>query len=409
MKKRVVITGMGAITPIGNTINEYWTNLINGKNGIDKITHFDTSEFNIKLAAESNIDLSNHFTSKELNKLDRFSSFSLIAADEAIAQSGINSNNLNKDRIGVIIGSGIGGMRTLEKQHLRMLEHPKKVSPYFIPSMITDIASGHISIKHGFKGINYSLVSACATSSHCIGNAFRSIQYNDAEIVVVGGSESSITPLAISGFANMKALTKQTDIDLACRPYDLHRDGFVMGEGAGILILESLESALDRDAHIIAEICGYGATADAYHLTSPSPDGQGAISSMDLALKDANLNYDKIDYINTHGTSTILNDKIETKAIKTIFKKHAYNVSISSTKSMTGHLLGAAGAIESIASILTIKESIVPPTINYKHKDPDCDLNYTPNNNIHKKCNYTLSNTFGFGGHNASLIFKKYK
>ena len=299
---------MGAITPIGNTINEYWTNLINGKNGIDKITHFDTSEFNIKLAAESNIDLSNHFTSKELNKLDRFSSFSLIAADEAIAQSGINSNNLNKDRIGVIIGSGIGGMRTLEKQHLRMLEHPKKVSPYFIPSMITDIASGHISIKHGFKGINYSLVSACATSSHCIGNAFRSIQYNDAEIVVVGGSESSITPLAISGFANMKALTKQTDIDLACRPYDLHRDGFVMGEGAGILILESLESALDRDAHIIAEICGYGATADAYHLTSPSPDGQGAISSMDLALKDANLNYDKIDYINTHGTSTILND-----------------------------------------------------------------------------------------------------
>jgi len=409
MKKRVVVTGTGIVSPIGNNIQEYWNGLENGINGISEITHFDTSKFNIKLAAETKINLIDYFTTKDLNKLDRFSAFAIIAAEQAINQSGITSQKLDNERIGVIIGSGIGGMNTLEAQHSRMLKHPKRVSPYFIPSMITDIAAGHISIKYGFKGLNYSLVSACASSSHCIGNAFRSIQYNDADIVVVGGSEASITPLAISGFSNMKALSKQTDKNIACRPYDLNRDGFVMGEGSGILILESLESANNRGARIIAEVCGYGATADAYHLTSPPPDGQGAISAMTIAIKDANIKYNDINYINTHGTSTKLNDKIETIAIKKTFKAHSNDLSISSTKSMTGHLLGAAGAIESIAAILSINNGIVPPTINLNTIDPECNLNYTPNKSISKKLMYALSNTFGFGGHNASLIFKKYE
>ena len=399
---------MGAVTPIGNNVNSFWNNLLKGSNGISEITQFDTENFKTKLAAEVKIDLNSFFSTKELNILDRFSSLALIAADEAIQMSNLMSKDFNKNSVGVIIGSGIGGIKTLEEQHKRLLKNPKRVSPYFIPSMISDIASGHISIKYGFKGPNYSIVSACATGNHCIGNAYNMIKNNETEIVLAGGTEASISPLAISGFSNMKALSKQTDKNIACRPFDSLRDGFVMGEGCGMLMLESLESAEKRNAEILGEIIGYAATADAHHLTSPDPDGLGAISSMTKALNNAKIKPEKIDYINAHGTSTKYNDLIETQAIKKVFDKHAYNLSISSSKSMTGHLLGAAGAIESIASILTLKNSIISPTINYKNKDLDCDLDYTPNTSKNKNCSYALSNTFGFGGHNATLIFKKF-
>ena len=399
---------MGAVTPIGNDVNTFWTNLVKGTNGISEITQFDTENFKTKLAAEVKIDLNNFFSTKELNRLDRFSTFALIAADEAIQMSNLMSIKFNKNKVGVIIGSGIGGIKTLEEQHKRLLKNPKRVSPYFIPSMISDIASGHISIKYGFKGPNYSIVSACATGNHCIGNAYNMIRNNETEIVLAGGTEASISPLAISGFSNMKALSKQTDKNIACRPFDSLRDGFVMGEGCGMLMLESLDSAKARNANIFGEIIGYAATADAYHLTTPDPNGSGAISSMKTALDNAKINPEKIDYINAHGTSTKYNDLIETEAIKKVFNKHAYNLSISSSKSMTGHLLGAAGAIESIASILSINNSMITPTINYKNKDLNCDLDYTPNKSMNKNCNFALSNTFGFGGHNATLIFKKF-
>ena len=288
------------------------------------------------------------------------------------------------------------------------MQSPRKVSPYFIPTMISDIAAGQISIRHGFKGINYGIVSACATGSHAIGDAYRQIRYGDADIIISGGSEASISPMSIAGFANMKALTKNPDINTACRPFDLNRDGFVMGEGSGILVLESEKSALKRNANILCEIVGYGATADAFHITSPIPDGLGASKAMEIALNENKIKAQDIDYINAHGTSTPFNDKNETKAIKNTFKKHAYNLNISSTKSLTGHLLGAAGSVEAIACILAINNSFIPPTINYQDVDPNCDLNYTPNKSINKKINYAMSNTFGFGGHNASLIFKNY-
>tara|TARA_Y100001970_G_scaffold158669_1_gene194041 strand:+ start:15356 stop:16594 length:1239 start_codon:yes stop_codon:yes gene_type:complete len=405
---KVVVTGVGIISPIGNDCNSFLESLKNGKNGIKEISSFDTSEYSVKIAGEVNIDLNNFFSKKDLNKLDRFTAFSIIAADQAILQSKLNKSKSNLNRVGVIIGSGIGGISTFEKQHKRLLKHPKKVSPYFIPTMISDIAAGHISIKYGFKGINYGVVSACATGNHAIGNAYKQIKYNDADIMIAGGSEASITPISIAGFSNMKALTKNSDIKTACRPFDLKRDGFVMGEGAGILVLENKEHAIKRNANILCEIIGYGATADAYHLTSPIPGGIGAIESMKISLNENNINYKDIDYINAHGTSTPYNDKNETAAIKSVFKDHAYKVKISSTKSCTGHLLGAAGGIESIACIQAIRDNFIPPTINLKNKDPECDLDYTPNKSINKNINYAMSNTFGFGGHNASLIFKKY-
>ena len=405
MKNKVVVTGLGIISPIGNNINEFYNSLKSGKNGIKEITHFDTEDFNVKIAGEASINLNDFFSNKDLNKLDRFTAFSLIAADEAIKQSNIN-NNINHKRTGVIIGSGIGGIGTFEKQHKRLLKHPKRVSPYFIPTMISDIAAGHISIKYGYKGINYGIVSACATGTHAIGNAYRQIKYGDADIMVAGGSEASITPISIAGFSNMKALTKNPDINSASRPFDLNRNGFVMGEGAGILILENKKHAIKRNANILCEISGYGATADAYHLTTPTPGGLGAIESMKIALKENNTKHTEVDYINAHGTSTIYNDKNETSAIKNVFKQHAKQLSISSTKSMTGHLLGAAGAIESIACILALNNSFVPPTINYSTPDPECDLNYTPNKSIDKSIKYAMSNTFGFGGHNATILFK---
>jgi len=408
LNNRVVITGRGVVSPIGNTTNNFWNNLVKGKNGVDLISHFDTSNHNVKIAAEVKIDFNNYFTTKELNKIDRFTSYAIISADEAIADSKISKVNTDSNRIGVIIGSGIGGINTFEEQHKRLLKSPRKVSPYFIPTMISDIASGHISIKHEFKGINYCVVSACATGSHAIGDAYKMIKFGDADAIVAGGAESGISPISIAGFSNMKALTKNSDINTACRPFDLERDGFVMGEGAGILVLENLKNAQKRNAKIYGELIGYGASADAYHLTQPDPEGRGAISSMNIAINDAKIAPSNIDYINAHGTSTKFNDKIETNAIKSLFKSHAYKLSISSTKSMTGHLLGAAGGVEAIACIESIRNNIVPPTINYKNKDSDCDLNYTANISLEKNIKHALTNTFGFGGHNATLIFKEY-
>ena len=407
MFQRVVVTGLGTVNPLSENVEDFWENLILNKNGINKISHFDTSQFKTKIAAEVNLDLSTYFNKKELNKIDRFTSFALIASDQAIQDANIN-NSLDKNRIGVILGSGIGGINTLEKQHLRLLKSPKRVSPYFVPSMISDIAPGHISIKYGFKGTNFSVVSACASSNHAIGMAFKSIKYNESDIIVTGGSEAGITPLSIAGFMNMKALSTESDINNASIPFDLNRNGFVMGEGSGILILESLESALKRDAKIYAEITGYGSTADAYHLTSPAPNGEGAKEAMSKAINEGNIKPNDIDYINAHGTSTYYNDLHETQAIKSLFKKHAYNLSISSTKSNIGHLLGASGAVEAIATIKSINNSFIAPTINYKAKDPQCDLDYTPNKGTKKNILHAISNNFGFGGHNASILISKF-
>jgi len=406
MKNRVVVTGMGLVSPIGDNIQDFWKNLESGKNGIDQITHFDTDKFDVKIAGQSQIQLDNYFDKKELNKLDRFSTFAIIAADQAINQSKIINDNISKERIGVIVGSGIGGISTFEKQHLKLLKSPRFVSPFFIPAMIPDIAPGHISIKHGFKGINYSVTSACATSNHAFGDAFKMIQLGLADVIIAGGSEAAITEMSIAGFSNMKALSKNKDKNSASRPFDKDRDGFVMGEGAGILVLENYNHAKKRNAQLLGELVGYGASADAYHITSPDPDGRGAQIAMLNAINDAGIKSSDIQYINAHGTSTPYNDKIETKAIKNIFKDNYKELAISSTKSMTGHLLGATGGIEAIATILSINNEVIAPTINYTNPDPECDLNCTPNHSISKKINYAMSNNFGFGGHNSVVIFK---
>ena len=405
---RVVVTGMGVISPIGNSIHEFWKNASSGKSGISKISSFDTSNLPVHIAGNCSIDLSEHLDTKALNKMDRFSALCLIAANQAIQDSKIDFKKVDLNKAGVIIGSGIGGMITFEDQHKRLLKNPKRVSPFFIPSMIPDIASGHIALEHNLKGINYAVVSACASSSHCIGDAFRNIKHGYSDIIIAGGSESTITPMAIAGFGNMKALTKNPDHTSASKPFDLNRDGFVMGEGSGILILENLDHALSRNANIYAEIKGFGATADAYHITSPHPDGEGASNAMLAAINEANLNIEEIDYINAHGTSTKYNDKIETKSIKHVFKNHSKNLFVSSTKSMIGHLLGASGAVEAITTILSINNSTITPTINYTLSDPECDLNYVPNKSIHKDINNSLSNSFGFGGHNSVLAIGAY-
>ena len=408
MSRRVVITGTGILSPIGNTTHEFYNGLKKGANGIAPITCFNTDDYSVHIAGEVKINLEDYFEKRELNRMDRFTAMALIASSEAVNQSNIDDDRLDKTRIGVVIGSGIGGINTFEEQHKKLLNNPRRVSPFFIPSMISDIASGQVSIKYGFKGPNYCVVSACATASHAIGDSFRMIQYGDAEIIITGGSDASITPMAVTGFANMKALTKNDNPETASRPFDANRDGFVMGEGTGIIILEELEHAQKRGAEILGEIAGYGATADAYHLTSPAPDGDGAVRAMNRAMEDAKCQPENIDYINAHGTSTPFNDKIETTAIKTAFGIHARKLSVSSTKSMTGHLLGAAGGIEAVASILSMRNNFLPPTIHYETSDPECDLNYVPNTAVEKDVNYTMSNTFGFGGHNAVLIFKSY-
>ena len=406
MKNRVVVTGMGVISPIGNNLTDFWESLKIGKNGISNISYFDTEKFDVKIAGECNLDLDLHFNRKELNKLDRFSIYAIVAANQAIQQSCLLESNVDKDRVGVIVGSGIGGIATFENQHKKLLKNPRFVSPFFIPSMISDIAPGHISIKYGFRGPNYSVVSACATSNHAFGDAFKMIQSGLADVIIAGGCEAAITEMSIAGFSNMKALSKNPDKDSASRPFDKNRDGFVMGEGAGILVLESFKHANKRNANIIGEIVGYGATADAYHITSPDPKGKGGEKAMLNAISDAKINLDDIQYINAHGTSTPYNDKIETKAIKNIFKQKSKDLFITSTKSMTGHLLGASGAIEAIATILSLNNNYIPPTINYKNFDSECDLNYLPNKGISKTINYGLSNSFGFGGHNSVIIFK---
>ena len=398
---------MGVVSSLGLDTDSFFKNIINGKSGISPITSFDTTNHSVKIAGEVKINLEDYFDSKELNRIDRFTAFALIAAKEAVESSSIDDEV--KSKVGVIIGSGIGGIHTMEEQYSRLQKSPKRVSPFFVPSMILDIVTGHISIKYGFKGPNFAIVSACASANHAIGESFNRIKHGMNDVIVTGGTEGGITPLSVAGFANMKALSKNSDHTTASRPFDRERDGFVIAEGAGILVLEEYEHAIKRGAKILGEIVGYGATADAYHLTSPALDGNGAVDAMSSAIKDANIGIDDVDYINAHGTSTPYNDKIETLAIKKLFKGHAKNLLISSSKSMVGHLLGAAGAIEAIITIKSLQNSVIPPTINYKEPDPECDLNYIPNESVKREIDYGLSNAFGFGGHNATLIFKKFR
>ncbi|AGB19098.1 beta-ketoacyl-ACP synthase II [Thermoanaerobacterium thermosaccharolyticum] len=407
---RVVITGIGAITPIGNSIDELWDSLINGRSGIYKVTRFDVSSYPTKLAAEvKDFEPTEYIDKKEAKRMDRFTQFALASAKMALIDSGLDLEKEDLDRIGVIYGSGIGGIETLENQQNILKEKgPGRVSPFFVPMMIADMAAGLISITFGLKGHNETIVNACASSTNAIGDAFKVIERGDADVIVTGGSEAAITPLAIAGFCSMKAMSTNDDPKTACRPFDANRDGFIMGEGSATLILESLEHAIKRGAKIYCEIVGYGATADAYHITAPAPEGAGAARAMKLALKDADIIPEDIDYINAHGTSTEYNDKYETMAIKNVFGQHAYKLKVSSTKSMTGHMLGASGAVEAVATVLAIKNGIVPPTINYETPDPECDLDYVPNKALEMEINYALSNSFGFGGHNATLVFKKY-
>lgn len=410
-KRRVVITGMGALTPIGNNVEEYWEGLRTGRSGAGKITKFDASSFDTQIAAElKNFNPEDYLGKKEIRRMDPYTVYGMVCAKMAIEDSGLDLENTNLEKAGVIFGSGIGGMDTFEKQHASFLEGgTKKISPFFVPMMISDIAAGQISMKFGLKGPNYATTSACATSSHAIGDAFMHIQRGSADIMVCGGSEAAITPMAIGGFNAARAISSWNDRpEVASRPFDKDRNGFVMGEGGGVLVLEEYEAAKARGAKIHAEIIGIGFSGDAHHITAPAPQGEGAQRSMKEALRDGGIEITDVDYLNAHGTSTQLNDLHETQAIKAVFGEHAYKLAISSTKSMTCHLLGAAGAAESIATILALKNGFIPPTINLDESEPELDLNYTPKVGIEKDITYAMSNTFGFGGHNASLLFKKY-
>jgi 3-oxoacyl-[acyl-carrier-protein] synthase II len=411
--RRVVVTGLGALTPVGNNLHEYWEGLKNGVSGSDLITRFNTEKFKTKFACElKGYDPGKYFDRKEANKLDPFTQYALIASDEAIADSGLILDKVNKERVGVIWASGVGGIGTFYQSIKAYIEGDgtPRFSPFFIPKMISDIAAGSISIKYGFSGPNFATVSACASSTNAIIDAINYIRWGKAEIFVTGGSEAAINEPGIGGFNSMQAMsTNNAEFKTASRPFDLTRDGFVMGEGAGALIIEEYEHAKSRGAKIYAELIGIGMTADAFHLTAPHPDGLGASNVMKLALNDACLNAEKIDYINVHGTATPLGDISETKAIVNVFGEHAYKLNLSATKSMTGHLLGAAGAVEAIAAIMAVVNDIVPPTINFKVPDPAIDqkLNLTTNVAQKRKINAAISNTFGFGGHNASIVIKK--
>jgi 3-oxoacyl-[acyl-carrier-protein] synthase II len=410
-KRRVVITGVGMITPLGVSTDESWDGLIAGRPGIKKITQFDASAFPTQIAGEVvGFNPEDHIEPKEIKKMDRFIHFALAAATMAMKDSGLKITAENAERTGVIVGSGMGGLHAIEHYHSVYLEKgPRRISPFFIPMLIVNLASGQISIRFGAKGPNSAPATACATGSHSIGDAFKIIQRGDADAMIAGGTEAVITPLGIGGFNAMKALsTRNHEPDKASRPFDIDRDGFIMGEGAGILVLESLESATDRGARIYAEVAGYGMTADAYHITAPSPGGEGGARCMELAIKDAGILASDIEYINAHGTSTKYGDEIETNAIKTVFGEHAYKLCISSTKSMTGHLLGAAGGVEAVITVLCIHHDNVPPTINLDNPDPECDLDYIPNKARKMSVNYALTNSFGFGGTNACLVFKKF-
>jgi|MGYP001019245147 3-oxoacyl-[acyl-carrier-protein] synthase II len=410
-REKIVITGLGVLAPNGNNVNEYWSSLVKGKSGISPITYFDSSNHRVKIAGElRGFNPENVLDPKELRKLDPFSTYALVATNEAVLMSGLDSEKLDLDRIGVTIGTGVGGIQTLEEQHSNIENKgARRVSPQFVPKMISNIAGGHLSIKWGFRGPNQTVTSACASATDAIGMAMRLIMSGDADVMITGGTEASITPLTIAGFANMKALSQNNDNpEEASRPFELSRDGFVLGEGSGMIVIEKESHALNRGANILAELAGYGATDDAFHITQPSIGGIGALKAMERAILDAKLNLDEIDYINAHGTSTPFNDKNESAAIKTLFKEHSSNLKVSSTKSMTGHLLGAAGGIEAVAAVKTIMEQVIPPTINYKDPDPDCTLDYVPNISQEHNVNAILSNTFGFGGHNAVICIRKY-
>lgn len=410
-KRRVVVTGLGAVTPLGNTVEAYWNGLIAGVSGADFIKRFDASKFKTRFACEvKDFDVLQYIDRKEARKMDPFCHYAIVSADQAMADSGLDVETVDRERFGVIMGSGIGGLDTFleEVTNFAQGDGTPRFNPFFIPKMIIDIAPGHISIKYGLKGPNYSCVSACATSSNSIIDAYKLIAYGDADLMLAGGSEAAVNAAGIGGFNAMKALSERNDDPkTASRPFDAQRDGFVLGEGGGCMLLEEYEHAVARGAKIYAELVGTGMTADAHHITAPSPDGDGAARVMDQAVRSAGLKHEEVDYINVHGTSTPLGDIAETMAIKRIFGDHAYKLNISSTKSMTGHLLGAAGVIEAIASVLAIKHNIVPPTINHFNDDPECDLNYTFNKAQERQVNVALSNTFGFGGHNASLLFRK--
>ena len=412
--KRVVVTGIGALTPLGNTVAEYWNNLQNGVSGCDAITLFDASKFRTRFACEiKNFDATNFLEKKEVKKLDRFSQTAVVASDQAVKDAGITGENVNGNRVGVILGSGIGGLITFQEEVMNFAkgDGTPRFNPFFIPKMILDIAAGHISMRYGFRGANFSVTSACASSTNAMMEAFNIIRLGKADIILTGGSESVISEAGVGGFNAMKALSERNDDPkTASRPYDKDRDGFVMGEAAGILVFEELEHAIKRGAKIYCEIGGAGATADAHHLTAPHPEGLGAKNVMLQALEDAGMQTTDIDYINTHGTSTPLGDIAETRAIVDVFGDHAYNINISSTKSMTGHCLGAAGVIEGIACIMAVQNDVVPPTINHFTDDQDLDsqLNFTFHKAQKRTINAAISNTFGFGGHNACMIFKKY-
>lgn len=412
MTRRVVVTGMGVISPVGIGLETFWNSLCNGVSGISPIEGFDTTNYSVTIAGEvKNFEPGHYFDKKEAKRLDRFAQFAVAAALMAVEDSKLTITDENADGVGVLIGSGIGGMQTFEEQaELLVTKGPGRISPFFIPMMISNIASGQVSIYTGAKGPNSSAVTACASGATAIGEAAEIIRRGDADVMISGGSEAAITRLSIAGFSNMKALSNRNDEPTkASRPFDADRNGFVMGEGAGVLILEELEAAKKRGARIYAEVIGYGASGDAYHITDPAPEGEGAARCMCMALRKAGLDPTEVDYINAHGTSTPKNDKFETLAIKSVFGEHAYKLAVSSTKSMTGHLLGAAGAIEAIACILAIRDQILPPTINYETPDPECDLHYVPNKAEKRSVNVALSNSLGFGGHNATLILRKYQ
>ena len=411
MTRRVVVTGIGLVTPLGTGVEKTWQSLCEGKSGVGRITRFDPSELPSQIAAEvKDFDPADFIDKKEIKKMDRFIQFGIAAARMAVEDARLEITEATADRVGVYVGAGIGGLPAIESNHIKFLEGGiKKLTPFFIPMVIINLVSGHIAIMVGAKGPNSAVVTACATGTHAIGDAFKIIQRGDADIMIAGGTESTISPLAVGGFCAMRALSVRNDEpEKASRPFDAMRDGFVIGEGAGVVILEELTLAEKRGAKIYAEVCGYGMTGDAYHITSPAPEGVGAARCMNATLKDAGLSPDDISYINAHGTSTKFNDENESSAIKAVFGKTAYDIPVSSTKSMTGHLLGAAGGIEAVFSVLAIDRSVIPPTINYEFPDPECDLDYVPNKSRASNVDVALSNSFGFGGTNACILFRKF-
>src|SRR5690625_732935 len=410
-ERRVVITGLGAVTPVGNDVETMWENIVAGHTGIDYITRVDREQFPVHVAAEvKDFDPSDYMDRKDARRMDLFTQYAVAAAKMAVEDAQLVIDDDNAPRVGVWIGSGIGGLNVYEEQHLRYLDKGyRRVSPFFVPMMIPDMAAGQVSIQFGAKGINACTVTACASGANSIGDAFKAIQRGDVDYMITGGTESPLTNMSFAGFSAMRALSTNDDPKTASRPFDLNRDGFVMGEGAGILVIETLETALQRGAHIYAEIIGYGSTGDAYHISAPAEDGEGAARAMQAAIDDANVAPTDVDYINAHGTSTELNDKYETAAIKHVFADHADQLAISSTKGLTGHLLGAAGGVEAVISIKSIDEGVIPATMNYETTDPECDLDYVPNKARKQELNYVMSNSFGFGGHNVALVFKKYE